>query len=155
MPNPPPQSFSPPVPRDFRFFPLLLAAFILLSPERSCAANGLDLGQCLVTGRAGQAGRSATHTDSIEAEIISGKWRRPAESSHGEVDIANSVRWQSVTTNKDGWFADAALRGGYAYVSVTAESNCTMLLEARGNNLTYVNGQPRTGDPYEYASGIP
>ena len=108
------------------------------------------MGQCLVTGRAGQAGRSAVHTDSIEAEIISGKWRRPAEGEQSEIDNGNSVRWHAVTTNKDGWFADAALRGGYAYVPVTVESNCVMLLEAEGNNLAYVNSEPRAGDPHEY-----
>ena len=33
---------------------------------------------------------------------------------------------------------------------MTVETNCVMLLEAAGDDLAYVNGEPRAGDPYEY-----
>jgi dienelactone hydrolase len=144
------RSFTRPVILGRRVFALPLVAIILFSRQAATAAIEWDARQCLVSGRVGQAGRSTVHTDAIEAEIVSGQWRRPAEGDPIGAQSGNSTMWQAVTTNKDGWFSNAALRGGYAYVPVIVESECVMLLEAQGNNLTYVNGEPRAGDPYEY-----
>ena len=38
----------------------------------------------------------------------------------------------------------------YVFVPMTVETNCVMLLEAVGDDLAYVNGEPRAGDPYEH-----
>jgi dienelactone hydrolase len=127
-----------------------LAALFLLAAGHAAFPESLAVGQCLAIGQIGRGGRSAVHTDAVEAQIIAGTWRRPAAGDAVLMPDASSRVWTPITTSQDGWFADAALREGYAYVPVTVATNRVMLLEAAGDNLAYVNGEPRAGDPYQY-----
>ena len=127
-----------------------ITALVATSLNTAIASQSVDIQSCLAIGRVGRAGRSAVHTDAIEAQIISGKWQRPSDGDKIELPNGQTAEWQTISTNKDGWFQDRALRGGYAYVPFNAESNCVMLLEADGDSLAYVNGEPRVGDPYQY-----
>ena len=143
---------SPCLPTDgFRRLFLALPFAAILTTFQCCADSSpaIRLGQCLVIGGVGHSGRSPVHTDAIEAEIISGKWQSPAVGDRVQLPAGRSSEWRAIRTNKNGWFADGALEGGYAYVPVTAQSNCVMILEAEGDGLVYVNGAPRVGDPYE------
>ena len=117
-----------------------------------CLANSsqaVRLGQCLVIASTGHSGRSPVHADAIEAEISSGKWHRPANGDRVQLADGNTNEWEVISTNKDGWFESRTWRGGYAYVPVTMDSNCVMILHAEGDSLVYVNGELRAGDPYE------
>ncbi|HUA65686.1 MAG TPA: hypothetical protein VME24_07555, partial [Alphaproteobacteria bacterium] len=111
---------------------------------------GICIGPCLAIGSAGSGGRSPVHTDAIEAQIISGAWQRPANGDRVQLANGTSKEWSLATTNKDGWFTNDALDGGYAYVPVIAQSDCVMLLEAEGDDVVYMNGGIRPGDPYSY-----
>src|SRR5262249_39271991 len=50
---------------------------------------------------------------------------------------------------KDSAITHPALGGGYLYWPVTSDAARVMILEASGHLLCYVNGEPRTGDPYQ------
>ncbi len=113
-------------------------------------SDKIAVNECLAIRRVGQSGRSAVHTDAIEAEIVSGKWHRPAEGDRVLLPDGTSQAWSRLTPDTNGWFAEGALRGGYAYVPVPVETDCVLLLEASGDNVAYVNGEPRAGDPYAY-----
>ena len=126
------------------------AALLILSPVRASCAETITLRRGLAVGGGGRAGRSPVHTDAIEAEIISGKWQRPVEGDRVQLADGTSRQWHPIAADTNGWFADESWRGGYAFVPVTVESNCVMLLEAAGDDLVYVNGESRAGDPYEY-----
>lgn len=82
--------------------------------------------------------------------MISGAWQQPAAGDRVSLTNGTFKEWKTLTNNKDGWFDDPALNGGYAYVPVIAQSNSVMILEARGHSLVYVNGELRPGDPYDY-----
>jgi hypothetical protein len=123
------------------------AALMILSPNRASWAETITLRRGLAVGGGGRAGRSPVHSDAIEAEIISGKWQRPAEGNRVQLADGTSRQWHPIAADTNGWFADESWRGGYALVPVTVESNCVMLLEAAGDDLVYVNGEPRAGDP--------
>jgi dienelactone hydrolase len=129
---------------------LSVAALMILSSGRASCAEILTLRQGLAVGGGGRAGRSPVHTDAIEAEIISGKWQRPAEGDRVDLADGTSRQWHSIEADTNGWFAAESWRGGYAFVRMTVETNCVMLLEAAGDDLAYVNGELRAGDPYEY-----
>ncbi len=83
------------------------------------------------------------HKDSIEAMIVAGVAIHPSVG-----DTISEKKWVEQSANKDGWFESPAFSGGYAYISVTSEKEKVVLLAAEGHTLVYVNGTPRTGDPY-------
>lgn len=132
----------------FRPVVVLLAIFLSIQ----CFAdspNGMSIGPALAIGSVGRSGRSPVHTDAIEASIISGAWRPPAAGDRVELPNGTNKQWNVIHAGTNGWFDDSALRGGYVYVPVVAESDCVRILEAQGNSLVYVNGELRPGDPYE------
>lgn len=127
---------------------LFVATVLVLWPGFRSGAEDIALHQGLAVRSGRGAGRSPVHTDAIEAEIVSGNWQRPAEGSPVSVAEGTSRTWRRIEANDKGWFEDEALRGGYAFVPVTVASNCVMLLEAAGDDIAYVDGEPRAGDPY-------
>ena len=136
-----------------RFYCPLVFAFAVILATLQCVADSppkVHIGPCLAIGKIGHFGRSPIHSDAIEAEIISGNWRAPAAGDCLKLPDGSSSQWSVINTNKDGWFENDALRDGYAYVPVTAQSNCAMILVAESDYLVYVNSAPRAGDPYEY-----
>ncbi len=102
----------------------------------------------LVVRPVGTYGRNAVHRDAVEALIVAGKWRTPKAAD--EVKGPGGVqKWEAVKFAKDGRLQHAALRGGYALVTIPSATKRVALLEAAGHNMVYVNGEPRTGDPYQ------
>jgi dienelactone hydrolase len=128
------------------------ASAVILATLQCLADSPPDVrvGPCLAIGKIGSSSRSPVHTDAIEAGLISGNWRPPAEGDRLRLPDGASSQWHQINPNKDGWFDDDRLKGGYAYAPVTARSNCVLILVAEGDSLAYVNGAPRAGDPYEY-----
>lgn len=79
-------------------------------------------------------GRTPVAVDPVIAGMIEGKV--PSE----------ATGWRRVEAAADGWF-----RGnGYVYATVPSEREQIMLLEATGTSQTWVNEEPRAGDPYGY-----
>lgn len=110
-------------------------------------SNEIILRDYLVIRSVGRSGRSAIHTDAMEAQIVAGKWTAPKA---GDVIEGTSQKWETATAAQDGGLNHPALRGGYAYAMVESSSERVMLLEASGHNMVYINGEPRAGDPYSH-----
>ncbi|MHB8520882.1 MAG: carboxylesterase family protein [Limisphaerales bacterium] len=106
--------------------------------------------QALVIKPVGRYGRSAVHTDAIEAQIVAGRWSRPKAGDPVTAPDGTVQTWEALTANAQGWFEHAAFRGGYADVEVASETRRVMVLEASGHGMVYVNGEPRAGDAYAY-----
>jgi poly(3-hydroxybutyrate) depolymerase len=106
----------------------------------------------LVIPSVGRSGRVPTHTDAIEAQIVAGKWAPPHAGDSVMLPNGSTRKWEAVTADKNGAVENRALAGGYAYLAVDAPHAGIYLLEARGHSTVYVNGVPRTGDPYENGS---
>jgi hypothetical protein len=107
-----------------------------------------ELDDFLVLPAVGNYGRLPLHQDAVEAEIVSGKWQPPSAGATVELPDGDKVTWRAATA--DGGTLDTrTLRGGYAYATLDSPAEEVMLLEASGHAAVYVNGELRTGDPYE------
>jgi poly(3-hydroxybutyrate) depolymerase len=109
------------------------------------------LRQGLVIAPVGRYGRSPVHTDAIEAMIVAGKWQAPKAGDAVQLPDGTARRWESVRAGDDDVFNHRALEGGYAYFGVAAAEPRVAILEAAGHTAAYVNGEPRTGDPYQHS----
>lgn len=87
------------------------------------------------------ARRSAVHVDPVEHQIVTGTWKAPVDGQAG---------WTKVEANPQGEFRGGPASGGYIHTTIDSSTNRIALLEATGHSLVYVNGVPRTGDPYSY-----
>jgi len=131
-----------------RCFTAAGTALLILAPGLSTLGQPLITTNALVIERVGRAARSPVHTDPIESKIVSGTWQPPVAGERLELQGGATRTWRAVSADKDGWFSEQALQGGYACVPVIVTNDCVMLLEAAGHNMVYVNGEPRAGDPY-------
>jgi pimeloyl-ACP methyl ester carboxylesterase len=132
---------------------LLLVGTTLLAEAARDGKKSLVLSDCLVLRSGGRPGRSAIHTDAVEADLVAGRWKAPPRVGDKVALPGEAAQtWQAATTGKDGVLIHEALSGGYVYWKVPADTSRILLLEASGHTMVYVNGEPRTGDPY--SSGI-
>jgi len=98
----------------------------------------------------GKAGRTPIHTDALLARIVAGEVIAPKTGDAIALPDGSKKAWQAAKAKADGTLEHAAFRGGYAFATITREQAGTMLLDARGHSLVYVNGALRAGNPYGY-----
>jgi pimeloyl-ACP methyl ester carboxylesterase len=127
---------------------LLCLSLIAGAGRAEDAPKEIVLGDCLVIRPVGRGGRVPIHLDAIEAEIVAGKWKAPKAGDTVALPDGGERRWEEAKA-KDGVVTHQALGGGYLYWPVTSDAARVMILEASGHLLCYVNGEPRTGDPYQ------
>jgi predicted esterase len=106
--------------------------------------------QCLALDPVGRSSRGPLHLDPIENEIVHGRAVEPKAGDKVTRADGREAVWTVLTAEKDGGFRGRALTGGYAAFTVDSPKEQVMLLEASGDTMCYVNGTPRTGDPYSY-----
>jgi poly(3-hydroxybutyrate) depolymerase len=100
--------------------------------------------EALIVGTPSNA-RSLLRTDPIEQRIVTGDFSTPQAG-----DKVGSRTWEKISAGADGAFQSPALRSGYVFATVQSPVKRVMLLEARGPSVSYVNGEPRSGDPYSF-----
>ncbi len=110
----------------------------------------LVLREALVVRPVGAVGRDPLHLDLLEADIVAGRWKSPREGDKVGLPGGLQAPWEKAEADKGGVLKHRNLRGGYAYWAVPSDAERVMVLEASGHLLAYVNGEPRTGDPYGY-----
>jgi dienelactone hydrolase len=137
--------------RLFGMAGILLAAAQNAAADEDSALRPKEIvpGECLVIKPVGRYGRSVVRLDALEAQMLAGKWKAPKAGEAVTLPDGKVQAWETAQVGKDGWFRHGALAGGYAYVSVPADTERVMVLEASGHGMVYVNGEPRTGDPYQ------
>jgi hypothetical protein len=112
-------------------------------------ANELALTKGLVAGLIGQYGRLAVPSDLLAWQLAAGTMAAPrpgvvvGQNAKGE-DIA----WAAVEAGKEGWIENRALTGGYLFVVVESARARTMVLDATGFYVAWVNDEPRGGEKY-------
>lgn len=84
----------------------------------------------------------------VESALALGIWRGPREGESVSFADGEKNRWKVVVADEKGWFADSVLGGCYVYVPVVAKKRTIMILRAMGDEMVYVNGAPRAGNPY-------
>lgn len=128
------------------------AAVYAQSPPEPAAP--VVLHEFLILPRVGEYGRWPIHVDPVQAAIVQGSWQPPEPRDAVTAASGHQVEWLEAAAEGDGWLRHQALRGGYAFVQVDWPRDEVMLLEAQGNAMVYVNGEPRAGDPYETGQTI-
>lgn len=101
----------------------------------------LDARTVLAT-QAPRASRSLVRIDPVEQAFV--------RSGDTSASALGASEWKRLEVGGDGWFQGRELGSGYALWQVSSGRERTMLLEARGHNMVYVDGEPRTGDPYQF-----
>jgi dienelactone hydrolase len=128
-----------------------LALCLLLLPAVSRAGTPADttiLRSSLIIAASPGFSDNIARKDPIEAAFICGTWHAPrAGESIAYNDTAQGT-WERADADSAGWFEHPSLAGGYVYATVDADSPTTVLLAAMGNSFVYVNGIPRSGNPY-------
>jgi len=134
---------------------ILVSLFTLVSPllaqvhvEFAEDASSLVVSEVLAVDRLSRGGRSLIVTDPVEATIVRGLWKPPAEGDVVTNADGRTATWRSIAANDEGVFNDRALAGGYAHVVVRSPVRRTVMLHARGHRHVIVNGQRRGGDVY-------
>jgi dienelactone hydrolase len=112
-------------------------------------AREIALDKGLAVGLVGQYGRYAVPLDLLAWQMAMGAMGEPAEGLVvGENDRGQEQSWKAVEANAEGFVQDRALSGGYLHVVVDSARARTMVLDATGFYVVWVNGEPRGGEKY-------
>ncbi len=84
----------------------------------------------------------------VEAALALGTWKAPKAGERVVWPGRGEATWRPIAADSRGWFADSVLAGCYVYVPVEMERRGVMILQAKGNEIAYVNDAPRAGNPY-------
>lgn len=88
--------------------------------------------------------RAQFHKDPVQELIVKGQWTPPGAASPGPAGLA----WKAATAGSNNVFTNRELEGGYLDCQFVSPSDDIRLLEAAGQDMLYVNGDARPGDPY-------
>jgi pimeloyl-ACP methyl ester carboxylesterase len=123
-----------------------LVALVLTAQQPNEIALVSGLGISGVT----QGGRVPAPIDTLQSQIVEGKWTEPHADNTVPGARGNPSKWVAVTANKDGVFEGGPTQGGYVLLTAESDSDKPMLLHASGDTMVYINGEPRAGDPYSF-----
>lgn len=127
---------------------LALSALVLLSaPARP---EQLVPRHYLVVPAGSSGGRRPVSGDPVQHAMVTGAWKTPAAGDSVTTASGRTFKWQAADANESGSLEHAALRGGYACTVVDVPRAGVWILAAANHSMVYVNGEPRTGDPYGY-----
>ena len=103
----------------------------------------------LSTGGAGGRGNSIP-TDPLLEQRLAGTWKTPRAGESVTLTGGTTRKWEAGKADAGGTFTQSALRGGFAYGEIDATKDEVKILEASGHSSVFVNGEPRSGDVYNF-----
>lgn len=101
-------------------------------------------------------GREAIYTDALAYQLYTGQLKTPIKGDvWGKAENGMDISWQPVVADsahrlfyrspdRRSFFG----RSGYLYLTYTAEKEGVALLNIKGANSLFFNGEPHAGDPY-------
>jgi hypothetical protein len=123
---------------------------LALLPFLAVAQTSFTFDHVVAISAVGVSGRSATHTDAVEAAVVDGSFQPPHAGDVVHLPNGRTATWRDAVADKTGNFSGDAFSGGYAFATYDARQPEVMILEAAGHSMVYVNGFPRAGDVYGY-----
>jgi dienelactone hydrolase len=115
----------------------------------SSSAKDLALTKGLAVGLIGSYGRSAVPSDLLAWQLAMDALPEPKTGLvAGKNARGEEQAWAAVEANKDGVIESRALAGGYLFMVVNSETARTMILEATGFYVAWINWEPRGGEKY-------
>jgi len=86
----------------------------------------------------------------VAAAIELGEWKTPKEENTFVKNDKVVGTWRKITADESFWFKSDSLSNSYVYFQYNSPKDQITILEAMGNEMVYVNGKPRSGNPYGY-----
>ena len=112
-------------------------------------AKEIALTTGLAVGLIGSYGRLALPADLLAWQMASGTMAAPREGvAVGKNAKGEDLAWAAVKADDKGWIENRALAGGYLYIAVESARPRTMILDATGFYVAWINGEPRGGEKY-------
>jgi poly(3-hydroxybutyrate) depolymerase len=87
-------------------------------------------------------------TNPVETDLVDGTWKAPKAGDKITVPDGTERFWTSITADEKGWIRDTIFGIKYIYATVEMKNSGVMILQLMGNDMVYVNGSPRIGNPY-------
>lgn len=133
---------------------ILLLCFLPYQPHNHVAQDEVPepdpfvLSAGLALPGVGYAGRSPVYSSTVVASLVDGSFKAPKAGDKVARTDGTQVEWRKVTAGEDGWVSERNM--AYLFWTVESDKEQVVILKARGHSSVYVNGEPRTGDPYNY-----
>ncbi len=138
-----------------RMLKLFLQIGVFLLAATAAAQETYQFTKGLIVPVSYQYGREAIYTDPLAYQLHTDNLKKPVEgTAFATDDSGQTVIWQAVVADsanrlyKRGLRRGGFGRGGYVYLTYTADAARTALLNITGNSSVYVNGELHAGDPY-------
>ena len=125
--------------------PLATAVVFLLAGPAAAAPPALPAEVLVLPGAGPGGGRNPVPADPVLAAVVAGDWKPPKAGDTVTAPNGRALAWAAAPL-KDG--SIPITPGGYAYLPVTSDAARVVVLQASGQGMVYVNGEPRPGDPY-------
>ena len=130
-------------------FIILFVGLILFGASHIYSQERHVVTEALVTQPSMEYSRSAVFQDSLFFSMVQEQFQTP-EAGEPYANFEGATEWEEVDTGKNGYFKSKKLRDGYLYFSLHSEEPRTILLNASGHSMAFINGIPRPGDVYGY-----
>ncbi|MCW5936447.1 MAG: prolyl oligopeptidase family serine peptidase [Fimbriimonadaceae bacterium] len=91
--------------------------------------------------------RTPFPADALAEAVAREQFKAPREGETVEGPTGRA-QWKKLSAKADDWFEDEALVGGYVFFELDSAREQTMVLDAAGHAMVYVNGVARGGDVY-------
>ena len=127
---------------------LALGAAALIAVSAAQASDTLIVREALGLTLAQRTAATVIEASPIDPWITGIRSDLPREGESARAGSGEDVKWERVTADSTGWFADASDGERFVAVTIHRDAPARMLLEGMGNDYAYVNGVPRTGNPY-------
>ncbi len=125
-----------------------------LQAEQEFSGDTFIATEFLVLPAVGRYGRVPLHQDPLQALLARGKWSAPLAGSSVSRFDGKLKTWVAASADSTGWLDGSQIHGGYVFAAVKSAVRRVALLEASGHSMVYVNGVPRSGDPYRSGQTI-
>jgi len=84
----------------------------------------------------------------VETAMADGTWKAPEAGTKILLSDGTERIWTTVKADEQGWIRDSVFGIKYIHISVDMNKKGIMILQLMGNDMVYVNGSPRNGNPY-------
>jgi poly(3-hydroxybutyrate) depolymerase len=92
-------------------------------------------------------GSNVLTPNAVVASVETGKWNIPKENAEFTFNNKISGKWKKNNSDENGWFKDIS-GNSILYLQHNSDKEEVVILEAMGHSMVYVNGSPRSGNPY-------
>ncbi len=118
----------------------------------AAATTAIDVREGLAISGLSRNRRALVAIDPVAARVVAGTWTMPRAGDLVANAEGQPLRWELIQAGNDGTFSHSA-PNGYLAATITMSNEGVMVLEASGNMMVYVNGEPRVGDNYATGYG--